>query len=337
MLILAEEFEHRFVGSVDVCRVSRECDNAEEEIDARVREVCRIPSKAPLLFLWIVRNSTASLRNLPRSARDLSPADLFRQAAALLDRLSLRAEQEKSPALTLQVKRYRQHLGTRPFNLLSRILEVCTTQDAWAIYQLVSSARGFSASSVAKMLALILRRHPSVLASNRAKTAVVDDSVIYSTEKGIKRLSRDLEEIRNEKLPEIYKAIGDAAALGDLSENAEFTSAIEERENLNRRVLDLQAQLDRTQVIDPSEASTDVVGIGSRVKLLNLSDGVGSCYDLLGPWDGSPEDGVLSYQSPLGKALLRRSPGEEIEVTLPGGQVRYRLEGIERAAPTAGG
>ena len=182
---------------------------------------------------------------------------------------------------------------------------------------------------------MILRKHPNVLASTGVKTATVDDSVIYSTQKGIDWLSRELEEIRNEKLPEIYKAIGDAAALGDLSENAEFTSAIEERENLNRRVLDLQSQLDRTQVIDLSEASTDVVGIGSRVRLTNLDDKTKVSYDLLGPWDGSPEDGVLSYQSPLGQALLRRNSGEEIEVDLPGGQANYRIEGIERVKPTA--
>ena len=150
------------------------------------------------------------------------------------------------------------------------------------------------------------------------------------------KISSELEEIRNVKLPEIYEAIGDAAALGDLSENAEYTSAIEVRENLNRRVLELQGDLDRAMLIDPSEASIDQVGLGSRIKIMNLTTDSEATYWLLGPWDGGPEQGVLSYLSPLGKALLQKSVGEEVEVKLPNGTQMVKIEEISRGEiPTA--
>jgi len=152
-----------------------------------------------------------------------------------------------------------------------------------------------------------------------------DERVILTTAAGLDRRREELRELREEKLPAIFKAIGDAAAFGDLSENAEFTSALEERDNLVKKAEQVQADLEKALVIDSTVAKPGVVGVGSRVRVRSLADGRDVEYRVLGPWDGSPEDGVLNYRSPLGQSFLERGDGEEVDVVLPSGTSRYLI------------
>ena len=149
--------------------------------------------------------------------------------------------------------------------------------------------------------------------------------IIFSTEAGKEVLEEEGRELQDEKLPAIFKAIGDAAELGDLSENAEFTSACEERDNLVRKAEQIQEDLEKVQLIDPSMVEEGVVGLGSRVRAENMENGEKVFYSVLGPWDGGPEEGVLNYRSPLGQFFLGKEVDDEIEVVLPGGTTMYRI------------
>ncbi len=312
---------------------------AESEQTAVAHSLCtqvmQHPGKSPLLFLHLVRNASSKNFNVYPFLEGISSSDLYRQAAALFDRLSLDNESagasKADPGIGVAVKRYRQHLAVKPFALLKQVLESCTLTDAREIYMQLTGARSISDSNLEKAKAIILRKFPLVLAGQPSRgSATVADSAIYSTKFGITKVQGELELIRNVKLPEIFKAIGDAAALGDLSENAEFTSAIEERENLNRRVMEMQGELDRVRVIDPEEASTDQVGLGSKIHFNNLTTGKEATYCLLGPWDGGPDEGVLSYLSPVGKAMLQKKVGDEFEVVLPTGVQQVKILAISR-------
>jgi len=310
------------------------------ELDALAQEVRRVPQNAPLFFLWLVRVAADGGHAQIPSLDGVDPADLFRQAIAILDRLSLQLEASRDTTAEIRVRRFRHHLSGKPLALLRKVLERATVRQAREIYFAFHASRGFTEGAQERVLAAVLRAHPEALAIGKreAEKAVLDENVIYSTDVGLAAKRKELEEIRNVKLPAIFKAIGDAAALGDLSENAEFTSAIEERENLNRRAMDLQAQLDRARRIDPSEANLEVANLGTRLTLLNQNTGERSIYALLGPWDGTPDEGVISYLSPLGRAVWQRKPGEEFVVPLPSGDVPMRLERIApfEAASAAG-
>jgi transcription elongation factor GreA len=300
-------------------------------VDQVGSSVLRRPGKSPLLFLHLVRRSaSADFRYFP-CLEGVSSPDLFRQAAASFDRLSLESEVNKDPEITTSVKRYRQQLSVKPFALLTKVLERGALTDAREIYMQLAGSRSISDSNLEKAKAIILRKFPKVLAGQASRgSAVAQQSAIYSTQFGMDKVQNQLTEIRNEKLPAIFKAIGDAAALGDLSENAEFTSAIEERENLNRKVMELQGDLDRARLIDPEEASTDQIGLGSKIKFHNISTDSTFEYCLLGPWDGGPDNGVLSYLSPLGKAMLQKKEGEEFDVELPTGVHKVKVLEISR-------
>ncbi|MHC4934628.1 MAG: GreA/GreB family elongation factor [Planctomycetota bacterium] len=302
------------------------------ELDALAIKVRRVPMNAPMFFLWLVRcAASGGHKNIP-SLEGTTSAELFRQSISLLDRLSLHLETSRDTTAEIRVKRFRHHLSGKPLNLLQRVMENSGVHAARNIYLGVQASRGFSSGAQQRVLAAILRAHPGALTVGKQTStkATLDANVIYATDRGLQVKRAELEEIRNEKLPAIFKAIGDAAALGDLSENAEFTSAIEERENLNRRALELQSQLDRAQRIDPSEANLEAANLGVRVTLFNRDTDEQNSYALLGPWDGSPDEGVISYLSPIGQAVWQRKPGEEFEVELPSGTVRMRLEAISR-------
>ena len=149
--------------------------------------------------------------------------------------------------------------------------------------------------------------------------------IIFSTEAGRGVIEEENRELQDEKLPAIFKAIGDAAELGDLSENAEFTSACEERDNLVRKAEQIQEDLEKVQLIDSSMVEEGVVGLGSRVRAENMESGESVFYSVLGPWDGGPEEGVLNYRSPLGQFFLGKEVDDEVEVVLPGGTSMYRI------------
>ena len=138
-----------------------------------------------------------------------------------------------------------------------------------------------------------------------------------------------MRELNEVKLPEIAKAIGAAADLGDLSENAEFTSALEERDNLVSKAEKIQDDLKKIVLIDASQSEEGVVGLGSKVSAENLETGERVVYAVLGPWDGGPEDGVLNYRSPLGQFFLGASGDDELDVVLPGGTSRYKILEVE--------
>ena len=149
--------------------------------------------------------------------------------------------------------------------------------------------------------------------------------IIFSTEAGRGVIEEENRELQDEKLPAIFKAIGDAAELGDLSENAEFTSACEERDNLVRKAEQIQDDLEKVKIIDSSMVEEGVVGLGSRVRAENMESGESVLYSVLGPWDGGPEEGVLNYRSPLGQFFLGKEVDDEVEVVLPGGTSMYRI------------
>ncbi|MEM7260890.1 MAG: GreA/GreB family elongation factor [Planctomycetota bacterium] len=309
------------------------CNEArEEEIDECAKQTVRVPKNAPLYFLWLVKKVGLSNYDLIPSLEGTRGIDLYLKGLSLLNDFNVQNSEKSSPVLDLTIKRYKQQLAGRPYKVLISVLKDAEISAVRAVYKEIEASTAFSSASKQGLLAAILREQPTVLARGAAEKqqdVAVDDSVIYSTDVGIARKRKELEEIRNDKLPAIFKLIGEAAEFGDLSENAEFTSAIEERENLNRRAMEIQSQLDKVRRIDPKDASTEFVTLGSRVTLTNTINQERNTFSLLGPWDGGPEDGVLSYMSPLGRALVDKKPGEEFSVTLPTGEANFRVEAIQ--------
>jgi transcription elongation GreA/GreB family factor len=104
---------------------------------------------------------------------------------------------------------------------------------------------------------------------------------------------------------------------------------------LMRRKAELENQLVRARGTDFSGARTDVVSIGSRVRVTDLGTGHGEAFAILGAWDSEPEKGTISYLSPVAQSLLNCKPGQEVEFELDGTRRHYRIEAVEAVAPAA--
>jgi transcription elongation factor GreA len=145
---------------------------------------------------------------------------------------------------------------------------------------------------------------------------------------GFRKMTDELKRLKSEERPEIVQAIEDARAHGDLSENAEYHAAKERQGQVEAMIADLEDRLSRAMVIDPTTLSGDKVVFGATVTLLD-EDEKKVTYQLVGQTEADAKDGRISYNSPLGRALIGRQKGEEVEVTTPSGDRYYEIKKIE--------
>jgi transcription elongation factor GreA len=144
---------------------------------------------------------------------------------------------------------------------------------------------------------------------------------------GHNMLSEELKRLKNER-PEIVEAIETARAHGDLSENAEYHAAKERQGQIEASIADLEDKLSRAMIIDPTTLSGDKVVFGATVTLIDEDDKKVK-YQLVGQTEADARVGRISYNSPLGRALIGRQAGEEVEVSAPGGDRSYEIKKIE--------
>ena len=144
---------------------------------------------------------------------------------------------------------------------------------------------------------------------------------------GFEKLTSDLKRLREER-PQIVEAIEEARAHGDLSENAEYHAAKERQGQVEASISDLEDKISRAQIIDPTTLSGDKIVFGATVTLMDEDDKPVR-YQLVGEAEADAKKGRISYNSPLGRALISRQVEEEIEVTVPSGDKYYLVEKIE--------
>ena len=156
----------------------------------------------------------------------------------------------------------------------------------------------------------------------------VDES-IWTTRSGKERISRELKELKDVKMPANEEAIGRAAALGDLSENSEWESALEEKRNLSARASSMEEDLSRTMLLENAILPEGIVCPGTRVIYKELPAGTENQVTLLGPWDGERGEDVVSYRAPLAQGLLGLTPGGTRTIELPGGTIEVEVVSIE--------
>ena len=144
---------------------------------------------------------------------------------------------------------------------------------------------------------------------------------------GHRQLSEEVKRLKAER-PAIIESIEEARAHGDLSENAEYHAAKERQGQVEAMLADAEDKLARALVIDPTELSGDKVVFGATVTLLDEEEKKVK-YQLVGQTEADARVGRISYNSPLGRALIGRSKGEDVEVSTPSGERYYEIAKIE--------
>jgi len=140
------------------------------------------------------------------------------------------------------------------------------------------------------------------------------------TPNGHKKLQEELHRLKTIERPEVIKLIEYARSLGDLSENAEYETAKNRQSFVEGRIQELESKLSRAEIIDPAELKNkDRVTFGLHVKLEDLDTGETVTYQLVGPDESEPENGMISITSPIGRALIGKQVDEDVVVQAPGG------------------
>lgn len=143
-----------------------------------------------------------------------------------------------------------------------------------------------------------------------------------------KKLSQELEHLKNVERGVIAKVIDEARELGDLKENAEYHAAKEKQGLMEARITELQDVVGRAQVVDPSKLPHARVSFGSTVVLTDHATDEEVKYTIVGAYESDPSKRLISIQSPMARALIGKEEGEEIEVSLPSGDKTYDIEEI---------
>ncbi|OGF20445.1 transcription elongation factor GreA [Candidatus Falkowbacteria bacterium RBG_13_39_14] len=145
----------------------------------------------------------------------------------------------------------------------------------------------------------------------------------YVTKEGLEKLKNEKEELEKVRRPEVIERIKRAKELGDLSENAEYHDAREEQSFIEGRILELKEMVNNAVIISDNNGSSKTAQVGSTVKVKIA--GIEKDFTIVGPAEADPLAGLISNESPLGRAFIGHKKGEEVEVVTPKGKVRYKI------------
>jgi transcription elongation factor GreA len=154
---------------------------------------------------------------------------------------------------------------------------------------------------------------------------------VILTPEGYEKLKQEIAFLSNEKRREIADRIRVAREFGDITENAEYDHAKQEQAMLEHRIAMLEDRLRSARVLDLRDVTSDVVSIGTHVKLKDLEANETIEYHIVGSAEANPAENKLSNESPVGQAIIGRKKGETVEVTAPRGALKFKILDIKAA------
>ena len=153
---------------------------------------------------------------------------------------------------------------------------------------------------------------------------------VLLTDEGLKNLEAELEELKTVKRKEIKKKIKVALSFGDLSENSEYDEAKNEQAIVEARIAAIENMLKNVQVINEDELSTEIIHVGSKVKVRDIDFDDICDYKIVGSSEADPVNGRISDESPVGKGLIGHKVGEIIQIETPAGSMSYEVLEISK-------
>lgn len=151
----------------------------------------------------------------------------------------------------------------------------------------------------------------------------MSNKTVYLTEKGLQEIKDELDYLKLEKRPEVIKALKEARALGDLSENAEYDAARNEQAIVESRIKELEVMIEKAEII--STINTNVVSIGTKVKIEYVGDDETEEYSIVGSKEADPFANKISNESPIAKAIMGLEVGSIVSVDSPNGKYDVRI------------
>ena len=154
---------------------------------------------------------------------------------------------------------------------------------------------------------------------------------VILTPNGHAKLKEEIEHLSTVKRREVAERIKQAREFGDITENSEYDDAKNEQAMLEHRIATLQERLKAARVIEANEVTTDVVSVGTIVRLRDVAAKETIEYTIVGSAEANPAEQKLSNESPVGRAIIGRKKGETVEVVAPRGSLKYKIMDIKAA------
>ncbi|MGE5373140.1 MAG: transcription elongation factor GreA [Solirubrobacterales bacterium] len=158
----------------------------------------------------------------------------------------------------------------------------------------------------------------------------MSEKEVILTRQGLKKLEDELEHLKSVKRKEIAERIKQAIEFGDISENSEYEDAKNEQAFIEGRIMALEKTLRNARLIEDDDIHTDHVSLGSRVILLDVESKKEVSFTIVASAESNPKERKISDESPVGKAIIGKANGAEIDVMVPAGKIRYRITSIEK-------
>lgn len=217
-------------------------------------------------------------------------------------------------------------------DLIGDLLAEANHETAHDLAQTLMLNQGFEDLSKKSLLARFIRLFPGIQAivggETGGETQTSDELVV--SEWSFAERKKEYELLVTEKIPKNKEDIAEARAHGDLRENAEYKMARQEQDILLSRKNELELAINKARVTDFAEAKNESVSIGSIVELVEASTDQSVTYSILGAWDGNPEKNILSYQTPLARAILGKAKGDKVVVEIDGHEETWTVKDISR-------
>lgn len=154
-----------------------------------------------------------------------------------------------------------------------------------------------------------------------------EDQIVLTSE-GFEALKKEYRQLVEEKRPQIVERLAEARLAGDLAENSEYIQAKEELAFIDGRISELEEVLKKASLINNNHKNCSRVNFGCRVTLV-VNNKINQVFHLVGDWEADPGNKKISYNSPLGKALLGKKVGDIVELEAPVGRIVYKILKIE--------
>lgn len=282
------------------------------------------PDRYPRAALWLWKAVTGSPKAAFAERIDGAAAlNAVLAAAAVVKRTPPFADGEYVKKVAAMI---RGALSAGKFEPVRVVLEDTSAERVGCLREVVQRNPGLTEILRNDLLRVFHHAHPKLFVK---EVPAWQEDAIYTTAEAFGRQQEAFAHLVNVKIAENAKAIGEAAARGDLSENAEFTAALEERDRLTERATRMREELTKARILEPGSVRTDHVTIGTRVRAENVQSGQVEDFTFLGPWDAEPDRRVFSYQARLSQAFMGRKVGEVVEFSAEGTNLNWKIAEIE--------
>jgi transcription elongation factor GreA len=280
--------------------------------------------------IWLFKNAS----NEPWFKKAAIPYE--KQLLTLIHVLDISYREIENRRDTAENKKHSKQVHTILFkeDVINNYVDTADTETIMRICTFINDVKDLDPADKMNLRNRILKKHPDFKFFGDEEKKVSALGLIVTLAK-YQEKQKQLAHIIEVDIPANSKEIEASLLHGDLSENSEYKSAKDKQTELNSMASRLKGDLDRAQLFDPSLVNTSKVSFGTRVTLLDRNSGKREEYTILGPWETDPDNRIISYNSPIGGAILNKVAGDEVDLSIKEesneGIISYTVEAISSA------